>query len=544
MSTVLSPKPIVTEAGSKPPPTLQLKNISKSFGATKALNDVSLDVLPGEVHGLLGTNGSGKSTLIKVLAGYHAPDPGGELEFNAEQVKLPLKPEDFRRLGMSFVHQDLGLVPSLSVLENLRIAEIALSTASAINWKREKAAARDILDRYGVQIETWRRVDELSAVHRALLAIVRAFEDVRKRSEETGKPGLVLLDEPTPFLPRESVKQLFDLVRQIANQGSSAIFISHDIEEVMEFTDRVTVLRDGRVSGQAETKSATHDDMVELIIGRRLQKSQALVSKTNVKRDKLASFFNISGNGIKDCSFEIGRGEIVGMTGLIGSGYEKLPYLMFGAESVDAGTMEQIDKPLVQLSDLTPKAALDRNFALLPGDRFEKSGVASISIFENMLLPGIQDFKKNGFLNNRSMKNEASRLGREFEVKPNDPEAQLGSLSGGNAQKVLVAKWMKRKPQLLLLDEPTQGVDVGTRDNIFKSLRAAAGEGMSIVCASSDAEQLEAICDRVLVFARGQIIDELSGNRLTKDEIMQACYSSLSAFAKNKDQSVEATVVS
>lgn len=522
------------EAAASLPPILRLRNISKSFGATRALVDVSLDVMPGEVHGLLGTNGSGKSTLIKVLAGYHAPDGGGEMEFNEEPVKLPLEPEDFRRLGMSFVHQDLGLVPSLTVLENLRIAEIALASGGMINWKREKEAAREILERYDVKIETWRRVDELSAVNRALLAIVRAFEDVRRRSDETGKPGLLVLDEPTPFLPRESVNQLFDLVRRIADQGSSVIFISHDVEEVMEFTDRVTVLRDGQISGQAETKSATHDQMVEMIIGRKLEKSQRRSRQTTSGREFFAHFKNLNGSGIKDCAFDIGRGEIVGMTGLIGSGYAKLPYLMFGAEPVDSGTIEIEGQTAEQLSSLTPKAALEKRFALLPGNRLVQSGVATISIFENMLLPGIGEYQNNGFLNNQMMKRDAFRLGQEFEVRPNDPEAHLGSLSGGNAQKVLIAKWMKRNPSLLLLDEPTQGVDVGTRDNIFKSLRNSASEGMSIVCASSDAEQLEAICDRVLVFARGRIIDELTGARLTKDEIMQSCYGSLAALADNQ----------
>ncbi|SFS58082.1 monosaccharide ABC transporter ATP-binding protein, CUT2 family [Sulfitobacter marinus] len=520
------------------PPTLRLRNISKVFGATKALDNVSLDVLPGEVHGLLGTNGSGKSTLIKVLAGYHSPEPGGTLEFNSDNVKLPLRPEDFRRLGMSFVHQDLGLVPSLTVLENLRIAEIALAKGGLINWKHEKAAAKTILERYDVNIEIWRRVDELSAVNRALLAIVRAFEDVRRRSEETGKPGLVLLDEPTPFLPRESVNQLFDLVRRIAEQGSSAIFISHDIDEVMEFTDKVTVLRDGRVSGQAETKTATHDDMVELIIGRRLEKTTTTKTASTAKRTVLAKFSDISSKTVKARPFEIGKGEIIGMTGLIGSGYEQLPYLMFGAQRADAGTVQIEGQSPIVLSGLTPKAALEHQFALLPGDRLEKSGVGSISIFENMLLPGITDYSARGFLNNAAMKKEARRLGAQFEVRPNNPEAPLGSLSGGNAQKVLIAKWMKRNPKLLLLDEPTQGVDVGTRDNIFKALRAAAQQGMSIVCASSDAEQLEAVCDRVLIFARGRIIDELTGARLTKDEIMQACYGSLSKLTET-DRSQE-----
>ncbi|WP_370300898.1 sugar ABC transporter ATP-binding protein [Pseudooceanicola sp.] len=525
-SLVQTPAP--SRAGASPKggaPTLSLTGISKTFRATRALDDVSLEVRPGEVHGLLGTNGSGKSTLIKILAGYHAPDPGGRLLFNGEEVSLPLAASDFRRLGMSFVHQNLGLLPSLTVLENLRLKQIAVEPHLRINWRAEKAAAQAVLDRYGLDIEQWRRVDELDAVNRALLAIVRAFEEIRETCEVTGKPGLVLLDEPTPFLPEEGVKRLFVLMREIADSGSSVMFISHDIDEVMEITDRATILRDGRVSGSVETKSATHGEMIELIIGRSL----AALSDTGPELRSFAPgarFEGLTGPGLPPCDIEVGEGEIVGLTGLIGSGYDRVPYLAFGATPAEAGSLTLGDTRH-PLRGMTPARAINEGIALLPGDRDAKSGVPTLSIADNMLLPDISDWFRGLRLRNGAMRKEARRLGEVYEVRPNDPDRPLASLSGGNAQKVLIARWMKRKPKLLMLDEPTQGVDVGTRARIFDALKAEAAEGMSVLCASSDAEQLAHICDRVLVFARGRVVRELRGPEVTKDHITQACYASL-----------------
>lgn len=507
------------------PPTLRLEGISKTFRATRALDNVTLEVRPGEVHGLLGTNGSGKSTLIKILAGYHAPDAGGRMTFNGEEVSLPLAASDFRRLGMSFVHQNLGLLPSLTVLENLRLKQIALSPGLHLNWRRERAAAQAVLDRYGLDIPQWRRVDELSAVNRALLAIVRAFEEIREECEATGKPGLVLLDEPTPFLPEEGVERLFALMREIAASGSSVMFISHDIDEVMEITDRATILRDGRVSGEVETRTASHDRMIELIIGRTLAAAE---ERTDTVRSFPAGMAirGLTGEGLAPCSISIGKGEVVGLTGLIGSGYDRVPYLAFGAKQAKAGELI-IEGRAFPLTAMTPAKALAEGLALLPGDRDTQSGVASLSIADNMLLPDVGDWFKGGILRNGAMRREAQRLGEVYEVRPNDPDRALASLSGGNAQKVLIARWMKRKPRLLLLDEPTQGVDVGTRARIFDAIEAEAATGMSVLCASSDAEQLARICDRVLVFARGRIVRELTGAQVTKDHITQACYSSL-----------------
>ncbi len=509
-------------------PVLALSGLSKAFGGARALRDVSFSVMPGEVHGLLGKNGSGKSTLVKILAGFHAPDPGGRLKFNGEAVDLPLQPGDFRHLGMSFVHQNLGLVPSLTVLENLRLVQLTTATSKLINWSAERAAAREALTRFGLDLDPGERVDRISPVERALLAIVRAFEEIEAARRLTGKPGLVLLDEPTPFLPAAGVAKLFTLIRSIAKLGSGVIFISHDIDEVMQITDRVTVLRDGVVAGELKTATASHGQIVEMIIGRDLAKRPPVSHTKSIERPVFARFSNVSAKMLKPTDIVIGRGEILGLTGLIGSGYEEVPYLVFGARPCQSGFLSLENDRVVPLQEMTPRRAMDLGFALLPGDRQAASGIDSLPVVDNMFLPDVGRFFRAGRMRNGAMLKEARELGAAFEVRPNDPHLKLSALSGGNAQKVLVARWMNRKPALLLLDEPTQGVDVGTRQQIFVTLKAAADKGASVICASSDADQLAEICDRVLIFARGGICAELTSADLTKDRITEACYASVS----------------
>jgi ribose transport system ATP-binding protein len=542
MSTQSTPlTDVVTKPGAgKPLPVLHVTNIAKSFGGAKALAGISFEVFPGEVHGLLGKNGSGKSTLVKILAGFHAPDLGGKLEFNGQSVDLPLKAGDFRRLGMSFVHQNLGLAPSLTVLENLRFADLTTRPAPFINWRNERKAAAEALGRFGLTIDPDERVSRLSPVERALLAIVRAFEEIRAECAATGKPGLVLLDEPTPFLPREGVDKLFALMRSIAATGSSVIFISHDIEEVMAITDRITVLRDGTVAGELKTRDATHEQVVELIVGRSLAKRAATVHAEQTEApEPFIRIENLAGGSLRETSFAIGRGEILGLTGLIGSGYEEAPYLIFGARPCRSGSINLMaDAAAIPIAHMFPDRALELDFALLPGDRQNAGGVDSLPIVDNMLLPDVARFFRGGFLRRGAMLREAHALGARYEVRPNDPTAKLSTLSGGNAQKVLIARWMNRNPRLLLLDEPTQGVDVGTRVQIYAALKEAASSGTAIVCASSDAEQLAEICDRVLVFAKGKICREITGVELTKDGVAEACYASLDASDKPQVRAV------
>ncbi len=515
-------------------PVLSVTGLSKTFGGEQALRKVGFAVRPGEVHGLLGKNGSGKSTLVKILAGFHAPDPGGELRFHGELVELPLKPGDYRRLGMSFVHQNLGLVPSLTVLENLRLVGLTSGANRFINWRAEEAAARRALGRFGLALDPHERVDKISPVERALLAIVRAFEEIEAARAATGRPGLVLLDEPTPFLPASGVDKLFGLIRSITASGSSVIFISHDVDEVMEITDRITVLRDGAVAGELARSEATHQGIVEMIVGRRLEQAPAKHEAGEPDRPVFAAVNGLSGKMLEDVSLTVRQGEILGLTGLIGSGYEEVPYLVFGARPARAGEIVLQGRPPMPQAAITPRLAIDNGFALLPADRLGAGGVDSLAVVDNMFLPDIDRFFRGGRMRNREMVRAARALGARFEVRPNDPSLKLSALSGGNAQKVLIARWMNRAPLLLLLDEPTQGVDVGTRQQIFAALRTAAEQGMSVICASSEAEQLALICDRVLVFGKGRIIREIAGEELSKDVISTACYQSAQTTARSR----------
>ena len=507
-------------------PALVVRNLSKSFGGARALDDVSLTVLPGEVHGLLGQNGSGKSTLIKILAGYHAPDPGGQLEIAGTNVGLPLDPGQFQELGLSFVHQDLGLIPSLSVLENFRASEIATSRGLFIRWGRERRRAREVFRAYHVDLDPRSAVEELAQVDRALLAIVRAVETMREEEAELGDGrGVLVLDEPTVFLPKNRTERLFNLVRQIAAAGSSVIFVSHDLDEVREITDRVTILRDGRTQGTLVTAETTEQELVELIIGRRLERFEATHHDLTGKTVDV-SVEGLTGATVRNLSLDLHRGEIVGLTGLVGSGFQEVPYLLFGAARAHGGSVV-IRGERYDLSNMTPDAALAAGVALVPADRQGAGSVGSLSVAENAMLLVLDEYTRLLTLNRRRLTSDAARLLERYEVQPQNPRLDFAALSGGNQQKVMVAKWLQGRPALMLFDEPTQGVDVGARQQIYRTIKEIAEEGNAVLCSSSDYEQLAAICDRVLVFGRGRVVQQLVGDDVTKDRIAEQCYNSI-----------------
>jgi ribose transport system ATP-binding protein len=496
-------------------PALVARTISKSFGGTRALDGVGLTVLAGEAHGLVGENGSGKSTLIKILAGYHAPDPGGELEVGGRPVALPLRPGEPRRLGLSFVHQDLGLIPSLSVLENLRLGELAAARGLRISWSDLRRRARETLARYRVEVDVRARVAELGPVERALVAIVRAAEEMPPRG------GVLVLDEPTAFLPRRETDRLLALVREIAASGASVLFVSHDLDEVKAITDRVTVLRDGCSLGTRPTAEVASEELVELLVGRKLGGRRR--APRVLEHGTAASVDGLSGRGVSDVSFDLRRGEVLGLTGLAGAGFAEVVTLLCGVRSPSAGRLA-LDGAILDLSAVTPPAALRAGIVLLPGDRHRDGGVDSLSVADNVTLPRLKRYRKRGVLRRSRQLEEASALLEEFDVRPRDPSLLYGVLSGGNQQKALVAKWLRTEPRLLLLDEPTRGVDVGARRQIFDLIRSTAEAGTAIVCASTDHEQLAAICDRVLVFAAGSIVAELEADDLETERIAEACY--------------------
>jgi ribose transport system ATP-binding protein len=503
-------------------PALQVRRLSKQFGGVRALDDVTLTVLPGEVHGLLGQNGSGKSTLIKILAGYHAPSAGGELFVNGLEVKLPLAPGEARELGISFVHQDLGLFPSLTALENLRAAAfVAPKRRWYISWRRELRTSRESLARFGVDVDLEARVADLAPVDRARLAIVRAIETLEAAAAGSGRAGggLLVLDEPTAFLPRARIDQLFALVRKVVAEGASVLFVSHDLDEVREITDRVTVLRDGRVHGTVATSEATTEVLVEMIIGRSLA-SETIEHRSNeeVGAAQLA-IESVSGGSLDRASLELRAGEVLGLTGLIGSGFEDVPYLVYGSRRGASG-MLVMGRQAHDLAGMTPARARRLGIALVPADRQADGVIGSLAVIDNVMQPVLGSYGRLR-LALRRMLSDSRTLLRRFGVRPPEPNAAFQELSGGNQQKALLAKWLQTAPALLFLHEPTQGVDVGAREQILGLIRAAARDGAAVVCASTDHEQLANVCDRVLVFHRGRVAGELSGLALTKQRIAE-----------------------
>ncbi len=497
------------------PFVLRIEGLSKSFGGARALDDVSLAVRHGEVHGLLGQNGSGKSTLIKILCGFHAPDGEPRIELDGWPVALPVNLVALRG-QVAFVHQHLGLMPSLTVLENLLLAEFASRRRWFVDWGGQARRAREMFARYRIDVDPLAVIADLSPVARAQVAIVRAFDELRRGAGR----GLLVLDEPTPFLPAHDVEALFRLIREIVADCASVIFVSHDIDEVLEITDRATVLRDGRVAGVFETRETSKPEVIRLIVGRDVDlDAMRPPAKPPAAPDIVIS--GLSGGALAPFSLSLAPGEVVGLTGLIGSGYDEVVYRLYGAEPARAGTLA-FGATTHALPGFNPRRAIAAGLALIPGDRLQSGAVASLSVAENVNQPLLRGLA----LNDSALARNAEALAARFDIRPRAPHALLGSLSGGNQQKAVLAKWLQTQPRLVLLDEPTQGVDVGAREQVFAAIADAARAGAAILCASSDAEQLAAICDRVIVFWRGRVVRQLVGAEISKRTIAEACYHS------------------
>jgi ribose transport system ATP-binding protein len=492
-----------------------LRNISKSFVGVQVLKDVDLAIPHGEIHGLLGQNGSGKSTLIKILSGTYVPDGGQVLAEGVEQG-FPLV--DFARLGYSFVHQDLGLIEDLSVLDNFLLTHTARSRSWYIRWRRDRARVQRVLEEHGVHVDVRAQVASLEATDRALLAIVRAVHNV----QQSGTRGLLVLDEPTVFLPREGVERLFALVRGVAAKGTSVLFVSHDIDEVRELTARVTVLRDGAVVGTVVTREVTDEELVTMIVGTRLARHQTRLRAHDAQGSAVLTAQGVGTSLLAGVDLDVHEGEVLGVTGLNGSGYEHLPYALFGALRHARGHV-LFQGRRFDLASFEPTQAISHGVAFVPGDRKREGAAADLSVGENITLQSVERHRP-WLLRLDALRKNAVDLIDAYDVRPRNPDAVYGALSGGNQQKALMAKWLSTNPSVLLLHEPTQGVDVGAREQIFAALSAARDRRMAVVCASSDCEQLARICDRVIVIARGEVAATVTGDALTKDALIEAVY--------------------
>ncbi len=407
------------------------------------------------------------------------------------------------------------------------LGRLSERNAWAINWTAERRAAARLFASYDIPIDPDARIADIPPVERALLAIVRAVTEMN--AESGAGSGLLVLDEPTPFLPKHDVDRLFRLVRTVVARGASVIFVSHDVDEVMEITDRATVLRDGRVAATLVTRNATKTDFIEAIVGRRLAASAPPVPP-ETRGASHAIVHDLCGGVIENFSLDLASGEVVGVTGLIGSGYDEVPYLIYGARKAQRGSLDIAGRS-VNLVDMTPRIAIDHGVALVPADRANAGVIGALPVTDNVTMPTLATHFRRWMLNRRAMAAEASDMGRRFEVKPADPSMTIASLSGGNQQKVVLAKWFQMEPKLILLDEPTQGVDIGARQTVFRHIADAAKNGAAILCASSDYEQLATICSRVLIFAAGRVVATLEGTEISKDAIAERSLAGIASAA-------------
>lgn len=522
------------------PSYVQLRGISKAFGAEQALDRVDISFLDGEIHGLVGENGSGKSTLIKVLAGFHTPDEG-EIIVRGTPVSLPMKPGGYRELGFAFVHQDLGLIPSLSVMENIRIERIAASRGAArISWRQAEQITRGLFERFGAPwIPPRAMVADLRPIDRALVAITRALSQLDGEGIAGQVPGrLLVLDEPTAFLSRAEADQLFATLREIAVSGTAVLFVSHKLREVLDFTYLITALRDGRIAGTRLTADATEQDIASMVLGHDpavQAREQAAPIQPSAGKPLLSLHgLRVAGrlNGI---DLDIPGGEILGLTGLEGSGFEEILYALFGLSAYRVSGSLELAGTTSDLSRFTPEEAMREAIALVPGDRLAQGCVTSLSIRENLAAPVLETFWSGGHLSWRQINQAARRLADQFDIRPREVSRDVSTLSGGNQQKVLLAKWLQTGPRVLLLHEPTQGVDIGARQQIFDFIKAEIREDKCLLIASTDYEQLEQLCTRVLVIGEQQVKADLRGRDIDRNRIAEECLLSQRAIASNRE---------
>jgi ribose transport system ATP-binding protein len=491
------------------PEVLRIECLSKTFPGQKALNDVGIDVVRGEVHALVGQNGSGKSTLIKVLAGYHQPDPGAAAFMHGSPVALG-NAHVAAMSGIRFVHQDLGIVGGLSTIENLALVNgYQTGLARRILWRAEAKRTAVAMHALGfADFDIKAPVAELAPAQRTAVAIARALV-----GWENGA-SLLVLDEPTASLAADDKSRLFGVVRNLKERGVSILYVSHHLDEVFALADRVTVLRDGRKVATRQVHELDHDALVELIVGRRVE--LGVVSSSSRTDDPVVSISGLAGGQVRRIDVHIRPGEIVGLAGITGSGREHVVGLIAGQLPRTEGSVV-VDG--ADIPNYAPDIAKERGVATVQADRSLRGVIGTFSVNDNLTVSDVNRFVRVRRLRHRDERAESASWVERLSIRLSGLDAPIGSLSGGNQQKVMFAKALRMSPKLLVLDEPTQGVDVGAKDQIHMLVDAAAANGTATLVASTDTEELVRLCHRVLVLVDGVVVAELTGRDITAESI-------------------------
>jgi ribose transport system ATP-binding protein len=486
-------------------PALGLRGLSKTFPGTRALAAIDLDLTSGEIHALVGGNGSGKSTLIKVLAGVYQGDHGGgtiEVPGQGAAAACDWEPRHAFAAGLRFVHQNPGIFLDLTVAENLAIGSgFPTDLAGRIRWRALRARARELIDRYHLRAAPDQPLRFLRPADRSMVAIARALQD-RERNQR----GILVLDEPTTSLPASDVEFLLAALRRYASDGLTILYVSHRIDEVLSLADRVSVLRDGRLVGTVAAAATSEAEVVRMIVGRRLEAGRGW-DRAVGGGDALLAVRGLSGGPLRGVDLTLRRGEVLGLAGLLGAGQSELLRMLFGAVPYDSGELMVDGRPR---RFRHPSEAMAAGLGYVPSERAAEALFPRMTVRENISSGSIGRYFRGLHLHHREESRDVVAAMREFLIRAASDRAPAFTLSGGNQQKMVLARWLRRRPRILLLDEPTQGVDVGSRQEIYSLLRQAAEAGTSAIVVSSDFGELERLCHRVAVIRRGRLVAELS----------------------------------
>ncbi|MEV4422040.1 sugar ABC transporter ATP-binding protein [Patulibacter sp. NPDC049589] len=497
---------------------MRLTNLTKVFPGTVALSGVDMEILPGEIHGLVGGNGSGKSTLIKILAGVHQGEPGGTVEVGGQAFAADhASPELAHRCGIRVVHQDLGVFLDMTLAENLSLGHgFDTGPAGRIRWRRIRARTAELIDRFEIQATPRTLLRDMSRAGQTQVAIARALQDL-----DDGAGGLLILDEPTTALPEHEVSLLLGSLKRYAAAGQSILYVSHRIGEMLDLTDRVTVLRDSRLQGTYPTAELDEDGLIRAIVGRELEAADRPAPPPRAATSVL-SVDRLHAGPLRDVSIRVDPGEILGVAGLLGSGRSELLRAIFGDLPVESGTIE-LDGDRRRWRH--PADAIAAGVALVPENRAEEAAFLDQSVYANIGIGSLGRYWRGLRLRDRRMRADGAGLMAEFGVKGASERALISTLSGGNQQKVILARWMRREPRLLLLDEPTQGVDIGARAEIYALVRQAVSRGMAVIVVASDFDELALVSDRAVVLREGRVIADVPRDELTAEVLTQLTHS-------------------
>lgn len=486
---------------------LKTENITKIYPGTKALDQINVEFESGKVHALIGKNGSGKSTLVKIFAGSVQPTEGA-FYLDGEKMVLP-SPQDAIAKGIATVYQELSLVPGMTVAENILMGRLPMR-GKVIDWKRTYQMADELLKEYHVDISSKEMVSRLSLWQCQMVEIVKAIST---------NPKVIMLDEPTSSLANHEIELLFDMIRELKKKDVIIIYISHKLQELWQIADTCTVLRDGKYIGKTIMKDTSHQDLVKMMFGNVEIKTRPKDLKAGEK--VILEVKNLTRKGcFEDVSFQVKENEIVGIAGMLGAGRTELLRSIFGADKFDSGQVifegEEIRKP-------TPVKMKNKGFALTPEDRKQEGLIQIMSVAGNLCVASIDYLAKHKFMQLKKEKQYVDRQIEELQIKVPDPALPVSSLSGGNQQKVVVGNWLNTAPKIMFFDEPSRGIDVNAKQQIFQVIWDQSRKGISSIMVSSELEELLEVCHRILIMHQGKIEKEVYPEDVTVDELYALC---------------------